>query len=177
MVPKLNPGHPLRDLFGGLVEQVFQIDIGICDPALTDYLGDLLADFVHIDRIYSLRTVTDEVIRDISRMEAEANLGPEVADTLRRRLVNKYIGDFTLFWTGVYPELLRPRRQGGIDQLRPYVAQGKRSYGIASELTREDEEPPAAILHNLSEQFECCVHGLHMVRANWERLSAPDTGN
>lgn len=177
MIPKLHPGHPLRSLFGGLVEQVFSVDIGICDPPLTDYLGDLLAEFVHIDRIYRLRTITNEVIRDVSRMEAEADLGPEVADTMRRRLINRYIGDFTLFWAGVYPEQLRPRRQGGIDRLRPYVTQGKRSYGIASELTRPDENPPAAILQNLSEQFECCMHGLQMVRANWERLAAPDTGN
>lgn len=166
-------GDPLRKLFDGLVEQVFMVDIGICDTALTDYLGGLLADFVHVDRIYRLRTVDDEVIRELSRMEAEAALGPDLSETRRRRLINKYIGDFTLFWTGVYPEHLRPRWQAGVDLLSPYLQQGKRSYGIASELTAAREQPPAEVLHRLSEQFECCVHGLHLVREGWERLQRP----
>ena len=166
-------GNPLRKLFDGLVEQVFMVDIGICDTALTDYLGAMLADFVHIDRIFRLRTVNQDVIRDLSRMEAEADLGPGVDDTRRRRLINKYIGDFTLFWTGVYPEQLRPRRQGGVDITAAYLQQGKRSYGIASELTSVRDEPPAEVLLRLSAEFEYCVHGLRLVRAGWERLRQP----
>ena len=167
----------LRRLFSGLVEQVFQVDVGICDPALTDYLGDLLVDFVHIDRIYRLRTLSGDVIRDISRMEADAALGPDVSQTQRRRLINKYIGDFTLFWTGVYPENLRPRRNGGINLLVPFMVQGKRLYEIAGELSGEGDEPPARVLRQLSEQFEFCVHGLHLVRNEWERLAYADRQN
>jgi len=167
----------LRRLFSGLVEQVFQVDVGICDPALTDYLGDLLVDFVHIDRIYRLRTLSGDIIRDISRMEADAALGPDVSQTQRRRLINKYIGDFTLFWTGVYPENLRPRRNSGIDLLVPFMVQGKRSYEIAGELSGEGDEPPARVLRQLSEQFEFCVHGLHLVRNEWERLAHADRRN
>jgi hypothetical protein len=173
MLP-VGPGHPLRRLFAGLVEQVFNVDIGICDPGLTDYLGELLTDFVHVDRIFALRTVTDEVIREVSRMEAEANLGGDMDDTHRRRLINKYIGDFTLFWAGVYPENLRPRRQGGVSRLDAYLVQGKRSYGIASELTGAHEQPPAEVLQRLSRQFEFCVHGLSLVRASWDRLRNAD---
>ncbi len=173
----IHPSHPLRELFAGLVEQVFQIEVGICAPRVTDYLGELLAEFVHVDQIYRLRTVNDEIIREISRMEAEADLGPDVPETRRRRVINQYIGDFTLFWTGVYPENLRPRRQGGIDRMHSYLVQGKRSYGIASELTRQDELPPADVLQQLSEQFEACVHGLHLVREEWERLATGSGDN
>jgi hypothetical protein len=162
-------GGSLRRLFDGLVEQVFIVDLGICDPPLTAYLGDLLADFVHVDHIYRLRTVDNEVIRELSQMEALASLGPAVDETRRRRLINKYIGDFTLFWTGVYPEHLRPRR-GEVNRLDLYLRQGRRSYGIASELTREHDRPPAEVLQQLSEQFEYCVHGLQLVRASWEQL-------
>jgi hypothetical protein len=167
-------GSALRRLFDGLVEQIFMVDLGMCDPALTGYLGDMLADFVHVDRIYRLRTVDHTVIRELSQMEALADLGPDLDETRRRRLINKYIGDFTLFWTGVYPEHLRPR-PGVVSRLEAYLLQGKRSYGIASELTREHDRPPAEILHRLSEQFEYCVHGLQLVRAGWEQLSkGPD---
>ena len=163
-------GSALRRLFDGLVEQVFMVDMGMCDTTVTLYLGELLADFVHVDRIYRLRTVDSRVIRDISEMEALANLGPDVNETRRRRLINKYIGDFTLFWTGLYPESLRPRFQAGVGRLETYLRQGKLSYGIASELTADREQPPAAVLQQLSEQFEYCVHGLQLVRnlgADW----------
>jgi hypothetical protein len=169
MVSKISPGHPLRRLFGGLVEQVFMTEMGICDTRLTDYLSAMLGDFVHVDAIFRLQTVDGEVIREVSRAEAEAYLGPEIDGTLRRRLINQYIGDLTLFWAGVYPESLRPRT-AGVDRLGEYVLQGRRSYGIASELSGEQAEPPAALLRKLSDEFESCVHGLQLVRAGWQQL-------
>lgn len=159
----------MRKLFDGLVEQVFMIEMGICDTRLTDYLSALLSDFVHVDAIFRLRTVDGEVIREVSQAEAGAYLGPEIDGTVRTRLINRYIGDFTLFWTGVYPESLR-RRAGGVDRFRAYLLQGRRSYGIASELSTEQAEPPAALLWKLSQEFESCVHGLRLVREGWEQL-------
>ena len=169
MVSKIPQSHPLRRLFGGLVEQVFMTEMGICDTRLTDYLGALLSNFVHIDAIFRLRTVDGELIREVSRAEAEAYLGPEVDGTLRRWMINRHIGDFTLFWTGVYPEGLRCR-SGGVDRLHEYLLQGRRSYGIASELSTEQVQPPAALLRKLSDEFEACMHGLHLVREGWQQL-------
>jgi len=176
MQSTLSPNHPLRRLFGGLVEQVFMAELGVCDPAITDYLGSLLAEFVHIDRIYRMRGVDGRTIRDVSRFHADAYLGPDIPDTARARVINCYIGDFTLFWTGVYPEVLRKSRVT-VDRLSEYLVQGKRSYGIASELSKSDEQPPAELLRQLSVQFEVCVHGLRLVRAGWERLGQVSGGN
>ena len=164
-------GHPLRRLFAGMVEQVFMTDVGICDPTVTDYVSDVLVEFVHVDRIYRLRSVDGETIREISRMEAEAHFAPGLSEGARRRLIHKYIGDFTLFWTGVYPETLRPQH-AGVDRLREYMLQGKRCYGIAGELSAANDDPPGSVLQNLSQQFEYCVHGLHLVRASLEQLAA-----
>jgi len=161
----------LRRVVAGVVEQVFLADIGICAPALTDYLADLLLDFMHVDRIYRLRNVDGEIIRDISRARTEAYLGPGVSRTARQRIINRYIGDYTLFWTGLYPEALRPRRHYGVDRLHEYVLQGKRGYELASELSGDQDRPPAELLHELSAQFEACVEGLHLVRASWDELS------
>lgn len=169
MVPKIPQSHPLRRLFGGLVEQAFMTELGICDTRLTDYLSSMLSEFIHIDDIFRLHTVDGDVIREVSRAEAEAYLGPDVDGTLRRRLVNRYIGDFTLFWTGVYPESLRCR-SGGPNRLHQYLLQGRRSYGIASELSTGRAEPPAALLRKLSDEFEACMHGLHLVREGWQQL-------
>ena len=176
MISKITPNHPLRALFSGLVEQVFMTELGICDTRLTDYISALLGDFVHVDEIYQLHNVDGETIRDVSKAEAEAYLGPEVAGKIRGLLVNRYIGDFTLFWTGVYPEFLR-KRTAGADRLTEYLLQGRRSYGIASELCDGKADPPADLLRQLSEEFEACVHGLHLVRAGWSQLQNPKASN
>ncbi len=169
MHSRVPENHPLRKLFRGLVEQVFMTEIGICDPKLTDYLSGLLAEFVHMDSIYRLRTVDGRVIRELSQAEAEAYLGPHVDNTTRRLLINRYIGDFTLFWTGVYPESLRSRHWAR-DRLQEYLRQGRRAYGIAGELADADTEPPASLLRQLADEFENCVHGLHLVREGWREI-------
>jgi hypothetical protein len=163
---RISAGHPLARLFQGTVEQVFQSEVGLCDPRLTDYLGGMLLEFVHMDRIYALRTVDGGVIREVSRFEADAYLGEGVSGTVRTRVINRFIGDFTLFWAGVYPEALQPRNAGA-DRLREFLLQGKRSYGIASELSESDTYPPGDLLRALSIEFEACVHGLNLVRAAW----------
>lgn len=166
----LSKEHPLRQLFSGLVEQAFMADMGICDTHLTDYLGDLLADFLHVDQIYPFRSVDGAAIREVSLIEAQAHLAGDLPEPMRKRLINRYIGDLTLFWTGVFPESLRPR--SGPDRLREFLIQGKRSYEIASQLSDPDARPPSNLLRRLSEEFESCVHGLHLVRCGWERLKA-----
>jgi len=167
----INPERELRELFQGLVEQVFFTEVGICAPAVTDYLSGLLADFVHVDRIYRMRSVDGRTIRELSRLQADADLGPATAEDYRTLVINRYVGDLTLFWTGMYPETLRRRFQGGIDRLHEYTLQGKRGYEIASALTRPGQVPPADLLRGLSEQFESCMHGLALVRRTWERHS------
>lgn len=169
MVQKLQKDHPLRKLFEGMVEQVFMTDLGICNPRLTDYLGELLSEFVHVEQIYRLRRVDGDTICELSKMEADACLGPHFDALQRTRVVNRYIGDFTLFWVGVYPETLRPRL-AGCDRMREYLLQGKRSYGIASDLATDNDDPPGALLRQLSAEFEACVHGLHLVRRGWEQM-------
>jgi hypothetical protein len=168
MHARISANHPLRRLFRGLVENVFMAELGVCNTQLTTYLSDLLAAFIHMDVIYRLRGVDGETIYELSRMEAEAHLGPCVDDETRTRTVNLYIGDFTLFWTGVYPEQLRPRHSG-VDRLREYLLHGKRSYGIASELGGSQARPPAELLRQLSTEFEHCAHGLQRVRELWGR--------
>ncbi len=163
MRSEIPEGHPLRAMFRGLVEQVFQTEVGICDPGLTDYVANLLADFVHVDQIFRMRAIDGQAIRDLSEVEARAYLVGETSETERRRVINRYIGDFTLFWVGLYPETLR--RKG--DRLNEYLVQGKRSYGIASELGDDRGDPPATVLTQLSCEFESCAHGLNLVRSGW----------
>jgi len=173
----ISPHHPLRRLFAGLVEHVFYADLGLCDPNITDYLVNLLTDFIHVDRIFALRDARGRRLEEVAEMVTDAFLGPDVTGPRRDRLVHKHIGDYTLFWTGVYPEALRfLRHRTRKDHLIDYLQQGKRSYAIAGELSGREDEPPGSVLMRLSENFEFCVYGLGQVRKGWERLS-PQTFN
>lgn len=167
MQPSYN-NQPLRKLFAGLVEQAFFVEIGVCEPRLTEYLVDLLIDFVHSDKLYRIRDLqgrrVETVVGMLAAAERERQGGSE-ADPLG---IYRHIGDFALFWTGVFPEGLRRRRGVNPDQLLSYVDQGKESYARASELTDEDSEPPRSLLRWLSRDFEVCAHGLGVVRRSWE---------
>lgn len=165
--------HPLRRWFAGLVEESFQREIGLCDPTVLAYLVELLTDFIHTERINTLADGSGRRVEDMVEILVEAEAGPETGSDERRRLYHRHIGDYALFWTGVYPEVLRRTRPcPSRDNLLSYSQQGKRSYGIASELSDDGTEPPARVLRALSEQFEYCVYGLGLVRKSWEQADA-----
>ena len=172
MTQPLPDHHPLRRLFAGTVHHVLCVDVGMCDPPLADYLVEVLGKFIHMDDLYPFRDAEGRRIERLAEMATDACLEPHVSEQARRRIVHRHIGDFVLFWTGVFPEgLRRLERLGRGDRLTAYLEQGKRSYALASELTtRLDEEPPAGVLRRLSDRFESCVHGLNLCCREWDVL-------
>jgi hypothetical protein len=101
-------------------------------------------------------------------MVAEAAEMPAEGRTTRE--VHRHIGDFALFWTGVYPEMLsRLRSPACKDFFVDYCAQGKRSYFIASTFEDDPYREEALVLRRLSDEFELCAYGLREVRREWER--------
>lgn len=164
----IRPDHPLRRWFGGLVEQTFCSEVGVCDPTLTEYVTDLLVDFTHIDRLNAIRNAQGRRLEQIAAMLAVASDDKPDNPADRERSLYRHIGDYTLFWAGVFPEQVSKTRHRASDVLLDYVTQGKRSYAIVSELAREDEAPPASLFRHLSQDFEVCLHGLHLVRRGWQ---------
>src|SRR5262249_20438867 len=125
------PDHPLRKLFAGLTEQTFLSTLGMADPQLIDYLSLLLSRFVHIDGVFRLRNTHGRRLEAVADMMRTAEPLPPEGRT--RRDLHRHIGDFTLFWTGVYPEALKRLRSAlRKDHFIDYCEQGKRSYYIAS---------------------------------------------
>src|SRR4051794_38612915 len=129
--------HPLHRLFRGITEQTFLTELGIGDPGLVGYVANLLARFVPSDAIWRLRDGRGRRLKEVTAMVAEAESAP---DADRRRDGHRHVGDFTLFWTGVYPEALG-QLQGteSPDHLIHFQLQGKRSYYLASTLDVGDE--------------------------------------
>jgi hypothetical protein len=155
----------LRRFFTGVTEYAFHARLGVADPPLVDYLSELLVRFVRSDELYPVRSVRGQRLVQVADLLAEAQHREGPA----RRQVHRHIGDFTLFWTGVYPEVVDGMRRGSKDALIDYQQQGKRAYWIASTIPEEREAAPAEILKRLSEQFELCVYGLGEVRRQWEQ--------
>src|SRR5262245_41013198 len=163
-----NPDHPLRRLFAGLTEQTFLATLGVGDPPLVDYLSLLLSRFVHIDAIYRLRNAHGTRLEEMADMVLEAEALPEGGRT--RREFHRHVGDFALFWTGVYPEALKRLKSVLTkDYFIDYCEQGKRSYRIASTFEDDPYREEAPVLRRLSEEFELCAYGLNQVRREWER--------
>jgi len=160
-----NREEVLRRFFAGLTEFAFHTRLGVADPALVEYVSELLVRFVRCDDLYPVRTPRGERLTQVADMLAEAQQrhGPA------RRQVHRHIGDFTLFWSGVYPEVVDGmRRAGSKDALLDYQQQGKRAYWIASTIPVERESAPSEVLKRLSERFDLCVYGLSEVRRQWE---------
>ena len=165
---KTEPRDTLRRFFAGISEQTFQTQLGVADPPLIDYIADLLVRFVRSDAVYKIRSLTGQPLVQVAAMLAEAE--ERVGEA--RRDVHRHIGDFTLFWTGVYPEALsRLQNSTRKDHLVDYCAHGKRAYWIASTLTSEDDQDntDCEILSRLSREFEMCAYGLREIRREWER--------
>jgi hypothetical protein len=165
---------PLKRLFSALTEHTFQVDLGMADPPLIDYLSDLLVRFSRVDVIFGIRNAVGRRLEEVADMLMEAEQRIERP----KREIHRHIGDFTLFWVGVYPEALeRLRSWESKDSLIDYCAQGKRSYYIASTISDEEQQGEASVLRRLSDQFELCTVGLNRVRREWQRLPHDLPGN
>ncbi len=165
MAREIPDSHPLLRLFRGITEFTFEAELGIADPNLVGYVAELLARFVPSQDLWRLRDGNGRRIEDVTHMVAEAEAA---GDSGRRRECHRHVGDFALFWTGVFPEALPRLQLRGADRLVNVQEQGKRSYYLASTLESDDEDGP--IFRRLSAQFEMCAYGLTMIRKEWERL-------
>lgn len=156
----------IERFFRGISEFIFHTKLGVADVQLVDYVSDLMLRFVRVDSLYSLRQSdgmrTKHVVQMVS--EAERRIG------LAKREVYRHVGDFTLFWSGMYPESLSVKKNQGDtpDQFINYCRQGKRAYAIAAEIEGGEDRPPSELIHRMSEHFEMCAYGLREVRRHWE---------
>jgi len=138
---------------------------------LIDYVSDMLLRFVRVDSLHRVRRGNGRPAADVFHMlcEAEQRIG------LARREVHRHIGDFTLFWSGMYPESLRRiRPEQSCDGFLDYCRQGKRAYAIAAEIEGGDDRPSSELLQQLSDDFEMCAYGLREIRREWEESDPGD---
>jgi len=180
MSEQRTPSERLLELFAGLVENAFYGEIGLADPELATYVARLLSRFVHVDEIYPPSRLTGWPVQGIAEMleelqaplpDGERGGGEGAIGLAHERAVHRHVGDFALFWAGLFPDTVRfhaGRIGGGRDALLDYVSRGKRSYLTAAQLSRGGRDlPPRELLQRLSTHFELCVRALDLVRRQW----------
>lgn len=172
-VRPMSGDHPLRRLFRDLVWRRYVADRTLVDPEIADYVADLLAEFVHVDRLYRLRDAAGRRLEEVGEMLLRSNPLLSGSSFDAERELRKHVGDFTLFFTGLFPEWLDSvvrRRRVGVDAFVDYVKAGKESYAIVSEFDHFEYAAEAPLFRRLSEHFELCVFGLNLVKGDLQRL-------
>jgi hypothetical protein len=173
MIPE---SHPLQDLFQDLVGRHYAEEIGIRDPQVVAYVSHLLAEFCEADQLFKIHDATDRPLADLGEimLESDPIYGPAPSFD-RERQVRKHIGDYALFFTGMFPESinhLRLRHQR-LENFLDWMKAGKESYFIVSKFEHFEYAKVAPLFANLSKNFEGCVYGLNMVKNELREMQHP----
>ncbi len=173
MIPET---HPLQQLFLDLVGRHYAEEIGIRDPQVVAYVSHLLSEFCEADQLFKIRDAANRPLSDVGEMllESDPVYGPAPCFD-RERQVRKHIGDFTLFFAGMFPESInqvRLRRQR-MENFVEWMKAGKESYYIVSKFEHFEYAKVAPLFANLAKNFEGCVYGLNMVRNDLEEMQHP----
>ncbi|GIV06898.1 MAG: hypothetical protein KatS3mg017_0100 [Fimbriimonadales bacterium] len=168
----LNPNVSLQQLFGEFVERAFALSLRWDDRQVMRYLTNLLTEFAHMDNLYRLRDLNGRPLQEVAEMLYYADIRLGAQSFYQEREVHRHIGDFTLFWAGVYPEAL-PQLRASLrkDHMIDYVKQGKESYRLVSLFDIGEWREEAPMFRRLSEHFEVAMQGLHAVRQMWEQMA------
>ena len=173
MIPE---SHPLQQLFIEVVGHSFCEGVGLRNQDISSYIANLLTEFCECDQLYKIRDASGRPLHDVGEMLLESN--PVYGDAPsfdRERQVRKHIGDYTLFFTGMFPESIshfRLRRQR-LENFVDYMKAGKESYYIVSQFDLFEYAKVAPLFAKLSREFEACVYGLNVVKNELEVMQHP----
>lgn len=163
----ISESHPLRQFFNELVTDHFENSLGMHDADVTQYVASMLADFCEVEELYRIRTAEGRPLSDVGEMLLESNpIYGEAPSFDRERQVRKHIGDYTLFFSGMFPESInhfRLRRQR-VENFVDFIKAGKESYYIVSKFDIWEYAKAAPLFAKLADKFEECVYGLNQVK-------------
>ena len=173
MVPE---NHPLQELFLALVERNFSEVIGLRNHEVQEYVAAMLAEFCSLENLYKIRDSGGRALHDVGEMLLESDpVYGEAPSFDRERQVRKHIGDYTLFFTGMFPEsinhwrLRKQRLEGFVD----FMKAGKESYYIVSKFEFFEYAKVAPLFKQLANDFESCVYGLNLVKNDLAEMRHP----
>ena len=174
MIPE---SHPLQRFFKEVVERNYE-EVGMHSSEVQAYVANLLTEFCEAEHMYRIKSADGRPLCDVGEMllESDPVYGPAPSFD-RERQVRKHIGDYALFFTGMFPEglnhyrLRRTRLEGLVD----FVKAGKESYYIVSKFEHFEYAKVAPLFRRMSHDFERLVYGLNHVKNELEELQHPIT--
>ena len=175
MIPE---SHPLQQLFVELVGRHYAEEIGLRDPQIVNYVAHLLAEFCDAEELFGIRNAEGKPLTDVGDMLVESNpvFGPAPSFD-RERQVRKHIGDYTLFFTGMFPESINHfrLRRNRLENFVDWIKAGKESYYIVSKFEHFEYAKVAPLFRRMSQEFEQLVYGLNQVKNELEEMQHPIT--
>src|SRR3954470_20467097 len=151
----VNETHPLREFFTALVERHYD-NVGLHDAEISHYVANLLTDFCEAEELYKLRNGDGRPLHDVGEMllESDPIYGPAPSFD-RERQVRKHIGDYALFFTGMFPQSLNKHRlrRTRMESLIDFVRAGKESYYIVSKFEHFEYAKVAPLFRRMSQEF------------------------
>jgi hypothetical protein len=151
---RINPNHPLSLFMVELVNQHVDRHISTSTPSQTrDYIAGLLLDFMRTDALYRIKNDQGQSITSIIEMIAEGDIRLQANSFEREREVHKHIGDFILFWSGVYPDHLQRVAWQSNAINCDYTRQGQESYRLVSSFNYAPYDQESPTFAQLSEGF------------------------
>jgi hypothetical protein len=169
--------HPLQQLFNEMVRRNYSAPgVELNEPELCAYVANMLCEFCDAEQLYKIHDAEGRPLNDVGEMLLESD--PVFGDAPsfdRERQVRKHIGDYTLFYTGLFPESInhyRLRRQR-LENFVDFMRAGKESYYIVSKFEYFEYAKVAPLFARLSHEFERCVYGLNMVKNELREMQHP----
>jgi hypothetical protein len=170
----ISPDHPLRRLFRKALDFGLRFNPSEKTEVL-DYIEEqVLCEFIHVNNLYKIKNAAGRTLEDIADLLHEGDVLLNASSFSREFQVHKYIGDYTLFMLGMFPEALSRKRGKefilgsiiipGANLSECYVLQGKRSYQIASEFIYRE------LFLELSSNFLLYKNVLDLVRIYLESV-------
>jgi len=158
----------LHNFFHDLTRRSFW-QLGINDATVARYLADVLTDFAHSDSLYRVRARAGRKMESVVEIQAQSqqNIAGE-GRLLKERALRKYLGDYTLFMSGIFRSYVEKR--GVLDY---YLQEGRRSYWTVSELDLSLYRTGFILFQELSKKFEYYSGALDYMR---KAYFAPEPG-
>jgi hypothetical protein len=171
----ISESNPLQQFFQELVERNY-CDVGVRNSEVQAYVSNLLTEFCDADNLYKIKNETGRPLHDVGEMLLAADPVYGSAPSFdRERQVRKHIGDYSLFFTGMWPEALNHGRlhRARIEGLIDFIHAGKESYFIVSKFEHFEYAKVAPLFRRMSQEFEQLVYGLNQVKNDLEEMQHP----
>lgn len=118
------------------------------------YLTELLVNFLHEDQIFKIRDAAGQRVSSVTQMLEYGDIRLKASSFDEERRVHRHIGDFLLFWSGIFPEFLPKLAGASLQDISLNCAViGSESYDIVSSFTHEPYGEEAKVFRKLSDDF------------------------